>query len=238
MIFAEGQIDSSYEQHRYEFADFDGVLVNGKFRIRIIKTENWDIRLFSTRQDRNKVRLRNRGGLFEISMEEGGTSASLPPVVVITMPDLRKIDISGEVQMEAGGFSSTSDLQVSMGPGTYLNLNGFEASEVLFNMDGPCTLHAFLNADTIKMNGDGKTTVRMGGRAQNLELRSSGRSRMDGSLLLVDNVDLDLQGLCEIRIAPDNTLTIRSTDEAVIYYRDGYLDEPPRLEGHAILRKY
>lgn len=171
-------------------------------------------------------------------MVEGRSSVSPSPVVVITMPELRSIELSGQVQMEAGGFSSDNDLNVQMGPGTFLNLSGFEAREAHFSMEGPCTLHAFLSADTIRMSGEGRTDVRMGGRARNLQLHSKGRSKIDGTLLLVDNVNLDLEGLCEVRITPDSTLTVTSTDEAVIYYNDKYMDEPPIVEGQAILRKY
>ena len=140
--------------------------------------------------------------------------------------------------MEAGGFSSQSALDVRMEPGSFLNLNGFESSMAEFTLSGPCILHAFLSAETINITNEGRSVARMGGRAQNLHIKSQGRSKIDGTLLLVDNVYMQLSGLCEIRITPDVQMNIISSDKAVIYYSDKYMDNPPAVEGDAILRKY
>lgn len=140
--------------------------------------------------------------------------------------------------MEAGGFSSDSELHVVLERSAFLNLNGFESSQADFLLNGPCKLHAFLSAETIKFSSSGSVDVRMGGRAQNLNIQSSGPGRFDGSLLLVDNVNLELSGLSEIRITPDAQMNVSSSDKALIYYSDEYMDYPPTVEGNAILRKY
>lgn len=235
---SEGKRDAGVIQRNYAFSDFNSLSINGNFRILVIKSDEWDIHITSERDDLNFVKLRKYQSVFEMTMKEGRNRAAQSPVVVISMPDLVGIDISGLVQMEVGGFSSSADLVINQEAGSFLNLNGFECSKAEFNVNGPSKLHAFLSADNINILSKGSTDIRMGGRAQNLYIKSEGRSKIDGSLLLVDNVDLELTGVSEIRITPDIQMNIKSTDKAMIYYNDAYMDADPVNEGNAILRNY
>ena len=237
-IYGEGVRESEVIQRHYAFSEFDSVLVNGAFRVRIIKSENWDIHISFVTEDQNNIKLRKNSNVFEISMNPDRIPGLPTPVVILSMPELISLNLSGAVQMEAGGFSSDKEFEVVMNPGVFLNLNGFECSSVYFTLAGPCELHSFLSACDIYISNTGSSIVRMGGRAENLTIISNGRARIDGSLLLVDNVNLNLEEISEIRITPDNQLTISSVDKAIIYYSDKYMDNPVINEGSAILRKY
>ena len=235
---SEGQIDSSFVEQHYAFSDFDSLIVKGAFRIRVHKSDQWDIHVFSSREDRHNVKFRKRNNVFEISLKGETPHHGLSPVIIISMPNLYSLDLSGLVQMEAGGFTSENDLEVNLGQGCFLNLNGFEMENASFQMSGPSELHAFISAESIHMNNSGRTTVRMGGRAINFHFHTDGQSKIDGTLLLVDNVNLNLIGENEIRITPDVSLTVQSRDRSLIYYSDKYMDSEPEVQGNAILRKY
>ncbi|MBI9099603.1 MAG: DUF2807 domain-containing protein [Spirochaetaceae bacterium] len=238
VLYSEGQIDADFIQKNYEFSDFDSLAVHGYFRVRVIKSESWDILISCSREDEKKIKLRRNNNIFEISYREGSLTGFSSPVIIISMPQLRSVDLSGSVQMEAGGFSSSSNLEIHMEAGSFLNLNGIECTEAHFSLNGSCELHAFLSARSINIDSQGNSIVRMGGRGEDFLLQSEGPSRFDGSLLLVDNVDLRLTGLCEVRITPDIQMTVSSTDMAIVYYSDKYMDVPPVVEGDVILRKY
>jgi len=92
--------------------------------------------------------------------------------------------------------------------------------------------------EDMKILSSGVVTIRLGGRAQNFKFLSDQTSRLDGSMLLVDNAELDLQGKSEIRLTPDLSLSVKSRDEALIYYNGEYFKDEPVVEGPAILRKY
>lgn len=238
ILGAEGQIDSTFIQRHYEFSDFQGISAVGSLRIKVMKANEWDIRVFSSREDSRLYRIRYGDGTFYISFPDRSGSTDPTPVVVISMPDLYNIELKGPVQMEAGGFSSLSDLKVSLGENSYLNLNGFEATKVDFVLNNQSILHAFLSADDVDLRGSGSFSVRMGGRVNKLYLSSDSRSRFDGTMLLVDHGELHLSGKSEIRLTPQSSLIIYSTDEALIYYNDDFIKEAPVVEGPAILRKY
>jgi len=225
-------------QRQYEISGFTGIVVSGSIRIKVIKDEKWDVRVFSSREESNSIKVRFRNDIFQISISEREYPHSPPPVVVVTMPELTLIDLDGPVEMEARGFTTASELCVSMGPSSFLNLNGFEASQAVFELEGPCTLHAFLSVEDMKILSSGVVTIRLGGRAQNFKFLSDQTSRLDGSMLLVDNAELDLQGKSEIRLTPDLSLSVKSRDEALIYYNGEYFKDEPVVEGPAILRKY
>lgn len=237
-LYSEGQFESGFVQRHYEFSHFDSLAVDGYFRIRVIKTDKWDIHISCNREDLNNIKFRKNSDVFEISRKEPGQAGVPSPVIIISMPELLSVSLKGLVQMEAGGFSSSDKLDVAMEGGAYLNLNGFESSNTIFNITGSCKLHAFLSSDTIHFISKGNPIVRMGGRARDLIVQSEGPLRFDGSLLLVDNVDLQLTGVSEVRITPDVQMNISSTDEALIYYSDKYMDNLPVVSGPAILRKY
>lgn len=203
-----------------------------------MKADEWDVRVFCSREESNSIKIRDRDEIFEISIGDRPLPGSPPPVVVITMPELCCINLEGPVEMEAGGFSSSAPLSVTMRRGSYLNLKGFETPEARFLLDGPSVLHAFLSADLIDFKGSGPVTVRLGGRAERLAFISDSPSRLDGTMLLIDKAELDLKGRSEIRLSPDTSLIVKSTDEALIYYNGDYLKEEPQIEGPALLRKY
>lgn len=203
-----------------------------------MKSDSWNILLFSSREDLDRIKLRKNRNVFEIAFNSSFSPYKPSPVLIISMPELVKLELDGRIQMEAGGFSSSEDLDVHMSEGVFLNLNGFEAGDAQFVMNGSGELHAFLSAETINLVCRGDSIVRIGGRVHNLNLKSDGASHIDGTMLLTDNVDLQLKGLSEIRITPDISMKILSRDEAVIYYSDRYMDGQPENEGNAILRKY
>ncbi len=237
-IYCNGTDDNSIVQRNYAFSDFDSILVDGTFRVRILESDIWDIHISSTHADLKNIKIRKNGNEFELIMLPGRDLMLPVPVVVITMPVLKKLTLFGSLQVEAGGFSSEEELQVLLSPGTFLNLSGIECSNADFYLNGPCELHAFLSAVTININSEGSSMIRMGGRAENLFLESEGRIRIDGSLMLVDNVNLILTGIGEVRITPDVRLQVKSSDKSVIYYSDKYMDEPVVNIGNAILKKY
>ncbi|MBB6478375.1 GIN domain-containing protein [Spirochaeta isovalerica] len=231
-------MDTSFVQRRYEFSGFNGISANGPVRIRIMQAEDWDVRVFSSREDSGSIKIRHRNEIFQIRINERPVTQAPTPVIVITMPELTSLELEGAVEMEAGGFSSNLPLNVLMKSGAYLNINGFEASESIFTMEGPCILHAFLSVDRMEINSTGKMAARLGGRMEELFLSAESSSRLDGTMLLVDRVELDLKGICEIRISPDQSLSVRSDDESIIYYNGEYLKEEPSVYGPALLRKY
>jgi hypothetical protein len=237
-LWGEGAKDSTVVQRQYAFSDFSSLSIKGSFRVRVLKSENWDIKIACERIDLNSIKLRKKSNVFEISMKDGSSPVVQSPVIIISMPLLESLAISGPVQMEIGGFSSQSNMSITQGAGSFLNINGFECAKADFLMEGPSVLHAFLSADDIHIKSSGSTTVRMGGRALNLSIESDEGAKIDGSLLLVDTVNLDLVGVSEIRITPDVELNIKSTGKAMIYYKDEYMDTIPVSEGSAILRKY
>ncbi|MDA3812606.1 MAG: DUF2807 domain-containing protein [Spirochaetaceae bacterium] len=237
-IYCEGERDDGVIQRNFAFSEFDSLSIDGQFRVRIIKSEIWDIHISCAREDVNYVKLRKNSNTFEISMNAGRRIEMPSPVIVISMPQLVQISLTGLVQMEAGGFSSQSDLSVTLNPGSFLNLSGFECSKANFTINGSSKLHVFMSAQRIELFSEGSPSVRIGGRAENLYITTNGNAKIDGSLLLVDFVNLELKGLSEVRITPDRELKISSTDQAVIYFSDKYMDSPPIVEGNAILRKY
>jgi hypothetical protein len=185
-IYCEGERDDGVIQRNFAFSEFDSLSIDGQFRVRIIKSEIWDIHISCAREDVNYVKLRKN--------------------------------------------SNT--------PGSFLNLSGFECSKANFTINGSSKLHVFMSAQRIELFSEGSPSVRIGGRAENLYITTNGNAKIDGSLLLVDFVNLELKGLSEVRITPDRELKISSTDQAVIYFSDKYMDSPPIVEGNAILRKY
>lgn len=237
-IFCEGQFESRFVQRHYAFSCFDSLLISGPLRVRVLESENWDVFISCSREDLNFIKLRKNNNIFEISRTSDSLSISSSPVIIISMPKLIAVSLSGIVQMEAGGFSSDENLDVSMGPGTFLNLSGFESSQATFALNGSCELHAFMSALMIEINSSGSSLVRMGGRAEHLTITAGGRGKFDGSLLFADYVELELTGLSEVRITPDIQMRITSTDKALVYYNDKYMEDQPISVGNAILRKF
>ena len=162
-IYSEGQIDPDFVQRHYEFSDFDSLSINGQFRIRVIKSDIWKIHIACSREDLNNIKLRKNANIFEISMKEDRNVALRSPVIIISMPELKGLNLTGLVQMEAGGFSSPSELHVNLGRGAFLNLSGFECSTATIQLDGPCELRAFMSAISINFESIGNSQVRIGG---------------------------------------------------------------------------
>ncbi len=238
-IYGEGSRDSEIIQRNYSFSDFNSVLVNGSFRIRVINSEIWDVHISVFREDFRNIDIRKNKDILKLSMRSDRDITLPSPVVVISMPVIKKIVLSGMVQMEVGGFFINNErLEVSVGAGSFLNLNGIECANADFFLNGPCELYAFLSAESINVDSKGSSNIRMGGRAENLVINSNGRARIDGTLLLVDYINLYLVGINEIRITPDIQLTIESEDKSTIYYKEIYMDNPIINNGNAILKKY
>lgn len=94
-LVSEGQFESGFVQRHYKFENFDSLSVKGYFRVRVMKSDIWDIHISSSREDMANIKLRKNRNVFEISQKEERIARSSSPVIIISMPELSAILLAG-----------------------------------------------------------------------------------------------------------------------------------------------
>ena len=157
----------------YDFTDFTRIEVGNAFQVEVTQSDSYSIRITA---------LEDLFSLIQVSKEGETLKISLTPTIplvgikkaVITMPDLRAINLSGATKGTIKGFSSSHD----------------------FNLDlsGESGLDGDLAAGDIDFDVSGASTVKLDGSAQDIDVDASGASRVKLAEFSVNNADVTLSG--------------------------------------------
>ena len=107
-LFAGGQVEAD-DGISFNIDNFDSIDGSAAFDIEVRQSDRFSVVVYANRSDASKLLVKKSGRTLELGIKPftfGGWKGS--PRAVITMPNLKSVDLSGACSLIAAGFRSDS----------------------------------------------------------------------------------------------------------------------------------
>ena len=178
----------------YDFSDFDKVEISSAFEFEINQSSSYSVSVTADDNVIEHVRVSKDGQTLKIGL---GTIPRLGPVTleaVVTIPQLRGLDISGASHGTVSGFSSTENLDIDLSGASSLDLVDISAGDAKFDISGARKITGDLTTGDAEFDVSGASTVQLEGSAGDIVVEASGASRVKLAGFTVNNANVNLGG--------------------------------------------
>lgn len=191
--FSTEPADYGTGSREFRYVDFDDVAVSGAYRVLIRRADNYSVRAYGSERalreldaespgDELHLRPRHRG-IFNLGARNDAHSRVL---VVVEMPSLRQLDLSGAVQAKVTGFDNNEPLSVDQSGASHLSFDG--------------------NCRSLSLDMSGACRANLRGRADRLAIDGSGVCQVQAANFAVERADVEFSGASKARLNVQNEL--------------------------------
>ncbi len=193
---------STDEKLTFDFEDFDEISASSKFDITITKGESFDVQLFGREKELNYVRLKQYGDVLEFDTRDwklfGLISKWKPIKVELTMPELRRIKLSGACNVEATGFSG-NDLAIDLAGASDADLT--------------------VDYDKVNIELTGTSDLVIAGTTDELKVDMSGTSSLNALSFESKNGDINTGGVSSAKVFTTRFLEVHANGASDVKYK-------------------
>jgi len=173
--YGVNNITGSQKLETREFANenFSRVDVSATIRVDITRSDTYAVKVTANDNLFDYIEVTQTGDTLRLRLKPFFSFRNTTVNAVITMPDLRALNLSGASSGELAGFQSGGATDITVSGASRLDIVSLQAQDLTMEISGASRANGFVEA------GDGRFTV---SGASNLELNGSADSaRMDGS---------------------------------------------------------
>jgi phage shock protein PspC (stress-responsive transcriptional regulator) len=201
----------------FEFENFTEVNVSSSFKVKVYKSDEYDVRLDGKRGDLDNVIMKQVDEELSIRYEEDENwrDRSKDITISIYLPELAYFKASGEAS------------------GT---IEDFTNDELEIVLSGDTEFRADVNVKNLKIDLSGSSDMSLRGDAEMMEVEMSGVSKLNSMDLDAKNVTFDGRGESNAKIYADDKLKVNASGDCRVYYR-GTSDAEIVSEGSATVRR-
>lgn len=168
------------------FKDFNTIVAEGMLDIEVVPGKNFSIQKIGSHDILQHLNIWKTDEGLRIRMDDDYINLRTRPKVIIMMPELYGIDLSGAVECKTGNFA-----------GEHLQLS----------LNGAC--NAIIEAEYGNINADmsGVSSLDISGRARSVNYDLSGASKINSKELEVENADIQLSGASKIVLGNSKSIS-------------------------------
>ncbi|MFC2032451.1 head GIN domain-containing protein [Chloroflexota bacterium] len=175
----------------YEFSDFTGVKAGNGFQVELIQSDIFSIEITVDDNVMEHVEINKSGSSLTIRAKGNRSFRSVTLKAEVTMPDIRKLELSGGAHANFTGFSSSNDLSINISGGSHLNSLGTPGD---------------ITVGDANFNLSGGSHVTLSGSAASLDINGSGGSHFNLEDFSVSNASIKLSGGSHATVDVNGTL--------------------------------
>jgi hypothetical protein len=198
-----------------DYADFTKLDISSAFDVKITRADAFLVHITIDKVLNEYLSVDQRGDTLRIGLEPG-TYLSTSQEAVITMPDLRRLELSGGSTASVSGFSTTKSVEYELSGGSRMELTDMRSGDASldlsggsratgglvmakgdFTLSGASSLVLQGSATDISIDGSGASTVSLA----DFPVTNASISLSDGSSAVVSlsgRMDLDLSGASRV----------------------------------------
>jgi len=155
----------------YDYSDFSAIEVHQGFQVDLKKSNNFSIEITVDDNLQEYLQVDKSGSTLRIQLQQSRWYTSATLKARITMPDIRKLDLSGGSLVDITGFNLSHNLSIEMSGGSRINGD--------------------ISANDIDLELSGGSRIELVGSADNLVADASGGSHLDLGSFPVGNANIE-----------------------------------------------
>lgn len=200
----------------YDFSDFNAVQLSDAFQYQITQSDTYSIAVSTYQNMVNHLDIHQSGDTLYVGTKFGFYDHE-PTSIIITMPELNQLDISGACDGSAVGFNSNSDFNADVSGASKLNLD-VTAGKTNLNASGASDITGNLTSADTEITLSGASQCELTGSAGDTSIDASGASSMDSPDFTMQSADITLDGASSASIHTDGLLNIEVSGFSTLNY--------------------
>jgi len=180
------------------YTDFDEVEISHSFNARVNYGKEYGITIRVDDNLKDYVVVEKRGNTLQISLKNGNSYINSHLEVAITLPDIRKLDLSGASSAVINGFV--------FGHAMDMNLSG--ASKV----------YGTIETGNLALSLSGASDVNLKGKGENLMIHASGSSTVKMDDFSVNDAKLQLSGSSDCMVNIGGEMDVHASGSSKVKY--------------------
>jgi hypothetical protein len=184
-----------------DLADFNSVEARSAFDVQITQSDRFSVTISADENIVDQVQVKKTGSTLRLYLDAGSASLNpfgrATPQVMITMPRLEEIQLSGASHAEIKGFKSQQDVAVKLSGASWLK-GTIEPRSIRFDVSGASNVNDLEgSAETMTIASSGASHLDLQDfRVQTATVRLSGAS--SARLNAWDRLDYELSGAARL----------------------------------------
>jgi hypothetical protein len=211
------------ETKQFSYIDFTNVQVGSAFEVEIAPSDAYSVSVTAPEKLFQYIKVEKTGDSLEASINWGGAFwrnwGFKRPKILIAMPTLNVLDVSGASLVTAKGFKSAQDFQLGLSGASTVDL-GIEAYDISMAISGASHLNGQLQGHDIRLNISGASSVDLSGVINNMNLQVSGASHATLDNLTAKDARVELSGASHATTAATGKLDVFLSGASTLEYTD------------------
>lgn len=202
-----------------EMGDFHSVVVGSAFKVILKQGEKCSVEIQGSEEEKANVQLEIKDNQLRITTDcKGKKNCELPEKIVLTMKDLKKLNVSGACNLEMEGK--------------------FKASgEVDLLLSGAANVELDIDAPEIDCKVSGAVNLELEGSTPELDLKTSGAANIDASDMKAQKVRVGASGASHSEVYAANEIQIAASGACSVQYAGGGTLTEKSVSGASSVKK-
>ncbi|MCL5107881.1 MAG: DUF2807 domain-containing protein [Chloroflexi bacterium] len=179
----------------YGFSNFDDVEASHAFQLEVLRSDSYSVAVTIDDNLADALDVTQSGSRIHIDLKPGNYIRTTQRAKV-TLPTLRRLDLSGAANASLSGFQSSDLLEIGLSGASKIT-GGAAAGPLSANLSGASSLNLRGSAASLSLEGSGASSADLGScPVESASVRLSGASR--ATVNVNGKLDADLSGASKL----------------------------------------
>lgn len=202
---------------QYAFNDFDRLEIANNFHYDIRQSPDYLVTVSTHENIVQHLDVYQINRTVHIKLAEPHSYSNTDARVVIKMPQLSSIRISGATKGKVSGFESANPLSADISGASHMDLQ-FICGAADMQISGASQVSGYFKAGNTKIVVTGASRCEIQGSVASANIEVSGASRFETPDLIARSADVQVSGASRAVINTDGNLSVTASGASNVYY--------------------
>lgn len=208
------------ETRQYDYSGFTRIDVSDAFTVEITRSDTYAVSVTLNDNIFDNLDISVTGDTLNITMNSFAHFVNTTQQVLISMPELDALSITGACQATVSGFQSNTNLDLTVVGASGMEINDLKAGDTTISVVGASHLSGSLITDNAAFDVTGYSNINLTGSASKMDLSVIGASHASLSGFIVDDASITAIGASSADVEVHGTLDIDITGVSTLTYGD------------------
>lgn len=164
------------ETKSFDYVGFNKLEIDNAFQVEVTRSDSFGVSITADSNLYEYLDIRKSGSTLHIGLQRNHSYFNTTQKAMITMPDLRGLNISGASKTHIIGFSSTNAFNTIVSGASKLEISSVKTGNVVMDVSGASNVVGNLTITDGNFDISGASTIELEGTGKNITANISGSS--------------------------------------------------------------
>jgi hypothetical protein len=200
------------------YTDFAKIDAGSSFNLTITRSDNFTVLIIIDKNLNEYLSINQRGDTLHIGLEPNNIYTNTRQEAVVTLPDLRRLELSGAAKATVSGFSTTHSVDYELSGASQATLAGIKAGDTSLKLSGASQASGGMTMNKGDFSLSGASKLELHGSASQIKLNGSGASKFSLEDFPVTDASISLSGASSAVIKLDGRIDLDLSGASDVEY--------------------